>query len=159
MGKPKRIRWDETRGGAQNAQRELPALIAAYFALGRKTLAGKLKTAELHALRLQTKRLRYTLELFRPCYGPGFRARLAALRRLQQYLGQVNDCATASTVLAGILRKNSAPSRRLERLLRQRSATRIAKFRREWMQVFDAPGQEQRWTGYFARHARPPGRK
>ncbi|MEI9973986.1 MAG: CHAD domain-containing protein [Ignavibacteriota bacterium] len=52
-------------------------------------------TAELHVIRLATKRVRYTLELFRPCYGPGLELRITSLQRLQQLLGEVNDCAAA----------------------------------------------------------------
>ena len=158
MSKPAHFEWDESAGAALNARRHLPGLVSDYFANGRDLLARQPKPAQLHALRLATKRLRYTLELFRPCYGPGFRTRLAALRRLQQRLGAVNDCATALAELAKVAAKS--PHRvRLERFLKQRGQTEAAEFRREWKQVFDAPGQERWWTAYLTRHARPPGRK
>lgn len=119
----------------------------------------KPKSAEWHALRLATKRLRYTLELFRPCYGPGFRTRLAALRRLQQSLGEVNDCARAAEILAAAFGGKSPQRARVEHFLRHRGAAKTEEFRREWTQVFDAPGQERWWTGYLAQRARPPERK
>lgn len=157
MNKKGHIRWDESTGATPNAQDHLPPLISAYFAQGRELLAKNPAPGELHALRLVTKRLRYTLELFRPCYGPGFRERLDSLRRVQQLLGEVNDCATASAVLA---RAKSSPSRaRIDSFLRECALTQADAFRREWQEVFDAPGRESWWTGYLARHARPPGRK
>lgn len=159
MSKLKRIQWEERRGPGQNARSELPDLVAAYFAEVRQTLANHAKPAELHGLRLLTKHLRYTLELFRPCYGPGLRTRIAALRRLQQYLGEVNDCAAAAAVAAAFSRKNSPQQKRLDGFLRERRAKKIEEFRREWTQVFDASGRERWWTGYLARHARQAGRK
>ena len=157
MKKQGHIRWDENTGAASNARDHLPGFISAYFAQGRELLAKNPAPAELHALRLATKRVRYTLELFRPCYGPGFRQRLDSLLRLQQLLGEINDCATASAVLASI--KSSSRRTRIDRFLQQRALTQTAAFCREWQAVFDAPGQESWWTGYLARHARPPGRR
>lgn len=159
MNKPKHIKWDESSGAAHNARQHLPALVAAYFARGREAMGGQAKASELHALRLLTKRLRYTLELFRPCYGPGLRARLSALRQLQQYLGELNDCAAAGRVLAGYVKKNSVQKRRLDQFLAQQGLEKIAEFQRIWTQEFDAPGKEQWWTRYLARHTRSTPRK
>src|SRR5579863_3547922 len=100
MSKPKRVTWDETAAAAENARRHLPTIVAAYFAEGRELLNGKMKHSDLRALRLSTNRLRYTLELFRSCYGPSLRARMAMLQRLQQALGEINDPATAARILA-----------------------------------------------------------
>src|SRR5690242_15497878 len=158
MSKLKRIKWKEGTASAQNARRELPVLVSDYFTEIRQAVAAKSKPSDLHGLRLLTKRLRYTLELFRPCYGPGLRARIAALRRLQQCLGEVNDCATAAAVLANFSAKNGPQRKTLDRFLRQRGVSKIAEFRREWSQVFDAPGQERWWTVYLAHHTRPARR-
>jgi CHAD domain-containing protein len=64
-----RATWDERVDAAANARRELPRLAADYFARARKLLAEDPPPAKLHALRLDTKRLRYTLELFRAVAG------------------------------------------------------------------------------------------
>jgi|SRR5579871_863763 len=154
MHKRKHIRWDESAGPGPNAQHQLPAMAAAYFAQGRQLLAGKQSHSDLHSLRLATKRLRYTLELFRSCYGPGLRARMTALRQLQQCLGQVNDCDTAARVLADYSKK-SPQRNQFKQFLAQRSLEKAAEFRRFWTDEFDGPGQEQWWTGYLARHTRP----
>jgi len=159
MAKTGSVTWDEGAGPAPNARRILPGLVAAYFGQGRQTLARNPQPAEFHALRLATKRLRYILELFRPCYGPAFRARLAALHRLQQLLGEVNDCAAAAAVLREAAGRKSAQLPRLEEFLRRRGFAKTEEFRREWTQAFDAPGQERWWTTYLARQARTPGRK
>ena len=159
MGKRKRVKWSESGGAAQNAGRRLPALVGDYFARGREIVGSEINASELHGLRLLTKRLRYTLELFRPCYGPGFRARLAALRQLQQSLGEISDCVAAAAVLAKCAGKNSAQRVRLDRVLAERSRAQAMEFSRFWREVFDAPGQEGWWVGYLARNALQPGRK
>lgn len=147
MKKPYRAKWDEGADAGVNARRELPRLAAGYFARARKLLAGNPPPAELHALRLDTKRLRYTFELFRPCYGPGLEARLEALRRVQQLLGELND----SVVTAALLPKGA----RGRRFLENRAQAQAQEFRKHWAETMDVPGQVERWTAYFARNIRP----
>ncbi len=152
---PKRIRihWDERKSAAGNARRELPALVSGYFVRVRDVLARDPSPAKLHRLRLATKRLRYTLELFRGCYGPGLDSRLAELRHVQQILGDVNDSVAADRLLS----KSMAESPQMERVrkfLAARMASKAADFRKHWAEVFDAPGRERWWTLYLARDTR-----
>jgi CHAD domain-containing protein len=156
MSKPLHINWDGNSPPAGNARKHLPEMVADYFAQGRHLLASNPKPAELHALRLATKRLRYTLELFRPCYGPGLGTRIAALRELQGLLGEINDTAAAERTLERILNGNSPQRTNIETFLRREGESKAAEFRKHWKGVFDAPGQEQWWTNYLARNARKP---
>lgn len=157
MGKADQIRWDERAGAAANARRHLPLLVSRYFTEIRRLLAEDPPPAKLHPLRLETKRFRYTLELFRACYGPGFETRVAGLRRIQQALGDVND-GTATWRLLETKMKHSPQRVRMERFLAERAAHQAQAFRKEWA-AFDAPGQEQRWVTYLARNARTPAKK
>ena len=159
MSKLHQLKWDQRAGAATNARRELPHLAASYFAQVRALLAGDPSPAKLHRIRLLTKHLRYTLELFRPCYGPGLEARLAALRRIQQLLGEVNDSTAAGRVLSESMSTASPQRARVLRYLEERAAVKSQEFRKDWAEVFDAPGQERWWTTYLARHARTPGRR
>jgi CHAD domain-containing protein len=159
MGKPHHTKWDERATAAANARRELPALVAAYFAHARKVLAKNPSPPRLHRLRLASKQLRYTLELFRPCCGPGLEARLAVLRQIQQMLGDVNDTVAAERMLAKAISNKSAQSLRIQRFLKQRAAQKSREFRKNWTEVFDAPGQEQWWTSYLARSVRTKSRR
>jgi CHAD domain-containing protein len=159
MSKLHRVAWEERAGAAVNARRELPHLAASYFARVRALLADDPSAPKLHRLRLVTKRLRYTLELFRPCYGPGLDTRLAALRRIQQSLGEVNDSAAAGRLLSRSMNAASPQRARILRYLEERAAAKAEEFRKDWSEVFDAPGQERWWTTYLARHARTPGRR
>ncbi len=159
MSKLHQVRWDERTGAAANARRELPQLAASYFAQVRALLAGDPSAAKLHRLRLLTKRLRYTLELFRPCYGPALETRLAALHRIQQLLGEVNDSAAAGRLLSKSMSPASPQRAHVLHFLEERATVKAQEFRKDWAEVFDAPGQERWWTTYLARHARTPGRR
>ena len=152
-------KWDERAGAAVNARRELPGLAASYFAQARALLADDPSADKLHRVRLLTKRLRYTLELFRPCYGPGLETHLAALHRIQQSLGEVNDADDAGRLLSKSMSTASPQRARVLRYLEERAAVKAQEFRKDWAEVFDAPGQERWWTTYLARHARTPGRR
>src|SRR3954466_8622473 len=94
-----KIQWDERRSAAVDARRALPGLVADYFEEVRDFLAKRRKPKELHRMRLASKRLRYTLELFRPCYGRGLEQRLDALKKLQNSLGDVNDAVATRKLL------------------------------------------------------------
>src|ERR1017187_9363655 len=88
MARAQNLKWDKRAGVAGNARRELPRLVSAYFARVRAFLAEDGTPRELHRMRLASKRLRYTLELFRPCYAAGLEERLDALKVLQDWLGE-----------------------------------------------------------------------
>jgi CHAD domain-containing protein len=153
MPKSRQIEWDEKATAAANARRELPPLVSRYFGLVRELLAKDPSPPELHRLRLATKRLRYTLELFRPCYGPGLETRMAELREIQQLLGEVNDSAAAGRLLANAMRE-PAQLGHVETFLEERADAKAQAFRKHWVEVFDAAGRERWWTEYLERQAR-----
>ena len=45
-----------------------------------------------HALRIEVKRLRYTMEICRPLYGGRLDGQIEAVKRLQTLLGEIHDC-------------------------------------------------------------------
>jgi CHAD domain-containing protein len=156
---PKRIRvhWDEQKSASENARRELPQMVAAYFAQVRDFLTRDPSPPQLHKLRLATKRLRYTLELFRTCYGPGLATRMGELRKLQQILGEVNDSVAAARRFSKVS-SGSSQDERLRKFLAARAGNKAAEFRQYWTEVFDASGREKWWSLYLAREARNPRR-
>ncbi len=145
--------WNPRWGASRNASRALPLMAHAYFAEVRQFLAADPTPAELHSIRLATKRIRYTLDLFRPCYGPGLHKCIGALQRLQQILGEVND-AVAAEGLIEELSPDSPSRRRIQQFLRRRAAAKASALRKEWQEVFDSPGREQWWLRYLANNAR-----
>lgn len=143
------MKWIERAGVASNARRALPPMASAYFARGRELLAKDPKPRQLHCLRLASKRLRYTLELFRPCYPAGLEERLEALKKLQDSLGDINDAVASAKLLRGPLKRRP----KVRKFLQERAADKAAEFARHWKETFDAPGQEAWWTGFLKRPA------
>jgi CHAD domain-containing protein len=147
MARAQDLKWDARAGVAANARRELPRMVSAYFSRVRAFLAEDRTPRKLHRLRLASKRLRYTLELFRPCYPPGLEDRLDALKVLQDRLGEVNDAVATAEMLGGALKHQP----KVRKFLEERAAEHAAGFARHWKETFDAPGQEAWWTGFLAR--------
>jgi CHAD domain-containing protein len=125
-----------------------------FSAAGRKAIGGS--PARLHRFRLRTKHFRYTLEVFRPLYGPGLDARLKALRRLQQLLGDLNDYETTRG-LVDAQTPRAPGSIRVRRFLAQATVVKTKEFEAFW-QEFDAPAQLDRWVNYLTRFAGRVGR-
>ena len=138
------MKWDDTLPVAQNARERLPRLLEKFYAAGREVLAHEDPTT-LHQFRLRGKRVRYTLEMFRPIYGPGLERLLKALRGAQNALGEINDCATARQIV-------SHPE--FHEWVEKRQSKLHDEFRRYWRDEFDMPGQEKRWLRYLRVYTR-----
>jgi CHAD domain-containing protein len=151
MAKDGTFQWDDSASAADNARRKLPDLMRAYYGQGRKLAGGDLSPELLHEFRLATKRLRYTVEMFRACYGPGLDNWLTALREIQDHLGAINDCVATKELLAAKLEKGAPERIKIERSLGARIRREAAAFRHYWQGTFDTPGEARRWTAYFSR--------
>jgi len=144
MAKPKAITWTASSSVAENAIAHLPGLALQYFRNGRALSQKRLSPRTLHRFRLETKRFRYTLELFRPCYGPGLDQRIEKLREIQNQLGEINDCAATIEMLG-----RAHPS--FATFLKRRMAAKMGALHSYWQRTFDAAGQETWWTNYLLR--------
>ena len=151
MPKHGRPFWNSANSAEENASQNLPPLARAYLRAGRALFAAKPTAGAFHEFRLQTKRFRYTLELFQPCYGPGLEERLKLLRNIQDLLGEINDCATTQRLLG------SQPVR-VSKFLERRMALKTRALRMCWRPAFDSVEQERWWMNYLARFARKPRR-
>jgi CHAD domain-containing protein len=156
MAKPKKIKWDPDTGSAENARKQLPKIAKVYFAEVRKVLAEDPAPDKMHPLRLASKRFRYTLELFRTCYAAGLEERIDRLKSVQDLLGDCNDAVVSASRLEKALRSEPAERERVRKYLDEMARQKAAEFRKQWVDNFDAPGQEKWWTGYLTRNARPP---
>jgi CHAD domain-containing protein len=130
---------------AENARAVLPRMVKKYFEAGREALRPQSPLDELHRFRIATKRLRYTLELFRPVYGPNLDRYLQALRGVQTTLGKLSDLHTIDIMLAG----GRALQPGIQRALKQQRK----ELRRQW-RAFDAGGELKRWKTYLAQPQR-----
>jgi CHAD domain-containing protein len=138
------IQWNERASAAANAKRELPRMMSAYFAEVREALGAKISPANLHEIRLASKKVRYTLELLQPCYGEEFAERMEALKDVQTSLGEVNDAVATARLLGDSM--PSSPRRKMVRAyLKKLAAEKAEEFRIHWTEKFDAAGEEARW--------------
>jgi CHAD domain-containing protein len=135
---------------AENARVVLPKMARKYFEAGREAIAGKRPPDELHGFRLDTKRFRYTLELFRPLYGPNLDRYLKALREMQGALGKVSDYQAIRRVLAS--------DREMKKQIDLALQGKLKDLRRRW-RAFDSAGQLKRWRAYLAREQSKPRTK
>jgi len=60
---------------------------------------------QLHALRIEFKRLRYTVEFFQEVLGPEGRAVVEEIKKVQDHLGDLNDADVACNILGDFLSK------------------------------------------------------
>jgi CHAD domain-containing protein len=136
-----------SQSAEENARVVLPKMARKYFEAGRKAIEGKRPPDELHGFRLETKRFRYTLELFRPLYGPNLDRYLKALRELQGALGKVSDYQAIQRVLSSDPKLKSE----IEHALKGK----VKDLRHSW-RAFDSEGQLKRWRTYLAgAHSKP----
>jgi CHAD domain-containing protein len=159
MANKKKLSWKAEQNAAQNATEVLPALAVAFFAHG-KALTPQAPPEALHSFRLQAKRLRDTLELFRPCYTPRLERLLTVLREIQQILGELNDLRTTRQLLADRGFDKSNPS--VLDTLAARMAEKPELFFALWQKTFPHEREERRWVNYLAGgtfRPRKPGHK
>jgi CHAD domain-containing protein len=140
-----------SQSAEENARVVLPKMARKYFEAGRKAIEGKRPPEELHGFRLETKRFRYTLELFRPLYGPTLDRYLKALRELQGALGKVSDYQAIQRVLSNDPELN----KHIEHALK----AKLKDLRHIW-RAFDSEGQLKRWRTYLSgEHSKPRPRR
>ena len=153
--KQTKIHWDAQKDAVESAREALPVLAVDLFKAGRQAVQGTVNIKDLHEFRLQTKRFRYTLELFQPLYGPAVQGRLAALRQLQGHLGLVHDCAAVRALVKKCAPRNKQASKRktILRYLAELEVARCKEFLVFWREQFDVPGAEQRWAHYLRDYA------
>ena len=152
MGKKHKC-WDASKSAAENVAAVLPTLTEKLFERGRKAVESVDSMDALHGFRLRVKRYRYTLELFRPCYGPGMEKRLKQLKQLQDRLGFMNDCASARSLAEQHDPATWPGEAEFLEFLSARADLLVRDFRTYWRESFDAPGELQSWTRYFRYYA------
>ncbi len=129
----------------------LPDLAADFFKAGRKTTLRAAAPERLHSFRLVAKRFRYTLEVFRPFYGPVFDQRVQQVREIQSILGRRQDCAVTAAILQPLAPVDLALQQALD-AVSARAVRLDGEFLVYWNSHFDAEGQELLWTRYLSRH-------
>ena len=100
--------FDSQNSGAMSRVRDtVPVLVYSRYA-AVKAYEFNLPTAsvtQLHALRIEFKKFRYTLEYFREILGEGVSQAINELKQLQDHLGELHDADVACQLVRGFLKK------------------------------------------------------
>jgi CHAD domain-containing protein len=78
--------------------------------------------AQLHALRIEFKKLRYTVEFFREILGPETKGVIDDFKQMQDHLGDLNDADVAIILLQDFLREWGAQQEKIPLNQRRSSA-------------------------------------
>jgi CHAD domain-containing protein len=147
MANKRKFSWKAGQSAAQNAAEILPSLTVAFFA-GGKALALQVAPDALHSFRIQTKRFRDTLELFRPCYNRRLERLFKSLRDIQQILGGLNDLSATRQTLAD--RGFDKSKQSVLDSLDARMTEKADQFFPIWKETFAHEDEESRWVNYLA---------
>jgi len=93
---------DEKRRFGRQAHRYLSPVVKKFFKAAESDLA---TDESLHALRIRTKKLRYTMEIVAVAFDSAFRTLYRQVSLFQDLLGTVNDHATAKRLFQDWLSK------------------------------------------------------
>ena len=93
------------------------------------------KVDELHNMRIASKRLRYTLEIFAPCFsGKDFEKVSSQVKSVQEQIGEIHDRDVRGPLLQAFLDSHAAhhPEIRagLEKLIESQQSERAALYRK-----------------------------
>jgi CHAD domain-containing protein len=140
----------DARPAAEVARLALPEMLDEFCRAGAKAAAPGAKPDRLHAFRLQAKRFRYSLEVFRPFYGPVCDQRITEVRDIQDYLGKRQDCAVTAARLKPLAPLDAAIEALLAKI--DARANRLeGEFRAHWNERFAPPLRAAARRRYLAR--------
>ncbi len=145
--------WDPTQTSSENAAIVLPKIAKDFFRRGRKIVQPETPDKKLHRFRLRAKRFRYTLELFKPCYGPTLGEHISAVKQMQDHLGTMNDCAATLELIAASDLADLDGTQQLRGYLEHRGQRERTNFFGYWRRTFGPDDAEKRWMDYLERFA------
>jgi CHAD domain-containing protein len=131
-----------------------------FFKAGDKLAAEEQTGKRMHPFRVQTKRFRYSLEYFRPCYRQAMDSHLNTIRELQQVLGELNDCCSSRALYEKIL--GPASVRRQPKLWASLDGLEkelLERFQARWLGSFQSPTMRKKLLRYLAFPPRTGARK
>ena len=143
--------WDGRESCRANRRRVLPDLLMQMVAVWRQTCQDAATPRDLHRLRLNSKRLRYTVELFREPHLPGLVRVLKKLKAVQRSLGEISDCDTTATLLRSQGLADSEDGAALVATLEARRDERIRAFLDAWQEAIASPEFGESWAAALRR--------
>jgi hypothetical protein len=102
---------DPEASNVENAALIIPVRMAELLAWERHAYDPD-RVYELHQMRIAAKRLRYTMELFAPFYGPAFTKAIGAIKEIQEDLGIIHDADVLVPEIEAFLRAELKPRKK-----------------------------------------------
>jgi len=133
-----------------HARYVLPQIAKSFRKAGNRAADPDAPATDVHHCRIQAKKLRYSLELFEPVYGPAAEAGIKRLRDLQSLLGDINDCRTVRALLGDLDAVDGVETR-----LKKSQKKKLRKFRTLWAEEF-APSMMRQWIDELRTPPRKP---
>jgi CHAD domain-containing protein len=103
------VRTHETQNDGTNSRVRdtVPVLVYSRYAAVKayEFILPTASVTQLHALRIEIKKFRYTLEYFREILGEGANQAINELKQLQDHLGELHDADVACQLVRGFLKK------------------------------------------------------
>jgi hypothetical protein len=130
----------------------LPTALRGYLQYGDGLVSG-VHPRELHRLRLATKHIRYSIEVFEPLFGPKIQELLKVLRETQQRLGAISDATATNAWLKSKDLAREPVAVQLSDYLDRRAARQADEFASFWNKHFGEPAVRLRWLTYLERYA------
>ncbi len=116
---------------AVTAKSTLEPMLQEFLGRGKRALGPKASIEKVHRLRIEAKKVRYTLELFAPVYGASFDGWMERIKALQSVLGVISDCDMVRAMI-----ERQGGDRRIESALRRKIRGKLGEFRQLWADSF-----------------------
>jgi CHAD domain-containing protein len=102
-----KIEGNQNDGTNSRVRDTVPVLVYSRYAAVRsyESILPTASVAQLHALRIEFKQFRYTLEYFREILGEGAYQAIEELKQLQDHLGELHDADVACQLVRGFLKE------------------------------------------------------
>ena len=130
--------WKESLTCSRTCVSRMPKLARQYFDEGRDALAPGTCLETDAQVPASHETVSVHARIFKDLYGPGLAKRIDSLKKVQTYLGEINDCIVTSEMLKDMEGMNDIRDK-----LKEKADDKIAKLREFWADTFDAEGAER----------------
>jgi CHAD domain-containing protein len=112
----------------ETARTRLPKFVKRFLKDGDHSASAD----ELHHVRIEGKKLRYSLELLEPVYGPAVTDWIEKVKNVQSLLGKANDCRAVRLLVTDV-----GGDDEVEAWLKKRQQKKTREFRKAWGTIAD----------------------
>ena len=133
----------EAPAASDVARHILSPMLKRHLQRGRRAARESTPAKALHRFRIETKEMRYTLDLFSPLYGGTIVEITARLKSLQTHLGAIHDCVATRDLVDDA--RSSAGKKDILRALENRRERKTERFLRDYRRHFGNEEVLHRW--------------